>query len=105
MSNFKFTEDDSLQKLRATFVDDLGVVIDLTLYTPKIRFKSANGVVTLSTMTKLTPPGVDGVAEYVFPAGALKAGEMQGEYMLVDGTNGEISSRKEWTALVRKRVQ
>lgn len=106
MSQFKFTENDSLQKIRVTFTDkETGAVIDLTPYTPKIRFLVPGASDSVEKdMEVVNGTGSDGLADYVFLASELKFGIMMGEYMLHDAGTGEITSRSEWSALIRKRV-
>jgi hypothetical protein len=55
-------------------------------------------------MTVKNPPGADGVARYAFTPEHLVAGELEGEYVLTDTSNGRVTSRKEWSALVKRRI-
>lgn len=73
-----------------TCKDKDGAVIDLTGATVRLLYRINAGALQTKNMTVLTP-ATNGKAEYLFLAGELIAGEMEGSVQITDASSKVVT--------------
>lgn len=100
----EFVAGDTGSKLIANCKNnEMKAVLDLTGATVKVKYRISGGALQTKSMSILSP-ATNGKAEYLFLAGELTSGYMQGEIEITDASGKVITSLDPFVLEVRAKA-